>query len=69
MLSPIDVANRIGVSRQTVHNWARSGFLPAPVRIRRTIRWEEEQIEEWLAKGFCGGAQLLKQSEEDNPDE
>jgi excisionase family DNA binding protein len=44
------VAERLGVSTETVLRWARRGELPAVHLSTRAIRFPEDAIEEWIAE-------------------
>ena len=52
LLTVADVAERLGVSKQTVYNWVYAFHLPhrrlGPSG--RTIRFTEEDLEEYLAE-------------------
>lgn len=50
------VAERLGVRRFTVYDLARSGALPC-VRLGRSIRFDEDVIEEWIARGGTAAEQ------------
>lgn len=42
------VADRLGLSTETVLRWARAGDLPAIHLSNRAIRFPEDQLEAWL---------------------
>jgi excisionase family DNA binding protein len=42
------VAERLGLSTETVLRWARAGDLPAIHLSNRAIRFPEDQLEAWL---------------------
>jgi excisionase family DNA binding protein len=44
------VAERLGLSTETVLRWARAGDLPAIHLSNRAIRFPEDQLDAWLAK-------------------
>jgi excisionase family DNA binding protein len=44
------VADRLGVSVETVLRWARRGRLPAVYLSSRAIRFREDDLETWLAE-------------------
>ena len=52
-LSTRQLADMLDVSRQTVYNWVKAGRIPhtalSPSAERGTIRFNPEDIEEWLA--------------------
>jgi predicted DNA-binding transcriptional regulator AlpA len=48
-----DVAERCGVSAQTVRRWAARGILPPPVRIGgKDLFWRESDIVQWIRATF-----------------
>ena len=47
MLASGEVAERLGVSRRTVHRWATLGLIPA-YRFGRSFKFDGTEIEEWL---------------------
>lgn len=46
-LTSKDVADRLGVSVKTVHEYRARGTLPPPVEGSRTLLWKEETIAAW----------------------
>jgi len=51
MLNANQLAELLGVSRRTIQLWEKSGKVPEPIRIGRTVRWRREEIEAWLKAG------------------
>lgn len=51
LVRPEIVAKRLGVSRNTVLNWSRTGKIPC-VRIGHTYRYSMEKIENFLNQSF-----------------
>lgn len=52
LLTAKEVADRLTIGVRTVWRWAKSGELPAPVRMghhRRIVRWRADEIDAWLA--------------------
>ena len=44
-----EVADRIGLSRTTLHRMVKAGSFPPPVQMgQRAVRWREREIAEWL---------------------
>lgn len=39
------------VNRATVRRWARNGDMPKPHTIAGSVRWDADQIREWIRKG------------------
>lgn len=51
LLTPDEVAARLGVTRSTVTRWRRDGLLPEPIRIGQNyVRYRKADIEHLLAK-------------------
>ena len=47
-LRDIEVADRVGVSRNRVWAWARMGHLPSPTKLGpNTSRWHVDVIKQW----------------------
>jgi prophage regulatory protein len=44
------LAAKFQVSERTIDNWIRSGIIPKPTRIGRTVRWLRSEIEAVVAK-------------------
>lgn len=49
LLTAREVADRLGVSRDTVLRWTRDGKLPGFRLPGGALRYREEAIEAWLA--------------------
>ena len=48
-LNATDLAELVGVTRQTIYNWRERGKLPAEIWIGpRTQRWCKAEIVAWL---------------------
>jgi excisionase family DNA binding protein len=48
LLTARELADRLGVSVETVLRWARRGKLPAVYLSSRAIRFREDEIDAWL---------------------
>ena len=46
-----EVADFIGISTRQAWRHDRAGKLPAPVRIGRSVRWRNSEIQAWIAAG------------------
>jgi excisionase family DNA binding protein len=46
-----EVANRVGISVRQAWRHDRAGKLPAPVRLGRSVRWRNSEINAWIAAG------------------
>lgn len=51
LLSILEVAARLGVSRSTVEALVEAGDLPAPIKVGRQRRWARVTIETWILEG------------------
>ena len=51
LLSTVDLARELRVSRRHVERLASAGALPTPVRLGRSTRWSRETISEWISAG------------------
>lgn len=49
MLTLPQVADRLGVSKDTVRRLYADGRFPPPLRIGKSHRWETSAVEAWLA--------------------
>ncbi len=54
-LSPLEVAQHLGVQVETVRDWIRRGELRA-VRLGRLLRVRREDLEAWLSQRVVGSA-------------
>ena len=49
-LTATDIAELLGVARQTIYNWRKRGKLPAETWLGpRTQRWSKAEIVAWMA--------------------
>jgi prophage regulatory protein len=54
-LSVDQVAQRFGVSKDTIWRWKRDGEFPLAVKLGgTTTRWRLADIEEWEGRRVCG---------------
>ncbi|MBX3323937.1 MAG: helix-turn-helix domain-containing protein [Phycisphaeraceae bacterium] len=51
LLSAVQVAGLLGVSRAHIWRLHSAGQLPAPLRLGRAVRWRRSELEDWLAAG------------------
>ncbi|MCH7884417.1 MAG: helix-turn-helix domain-containing protein [Planctomycetes bacterium] len=51
LLNVKDVAARLRISQRQVWKLYSSGRIPAPVRISRSVRWREADIDRWVELG------------------
>jgi excisionase family DNA binding protein len=50
-LSDKQIAERIGVSRQTIWRWVSQGDFPPPVKLGPSVtRWKTSAVDAWLAE-------------------
>lgn len=46
-----EFAERLGVTRQTVHNWLKNNNIPIePIPGLKPPKWRDAEIEEWLGR-------------------
>jgi excisionase family DNA binding protein len=46
-----EVAQKLGMSKRNVFRLADAGGLPASVHLGRLRRWDERELDEWIANG------------------
>lgn len=52
LITAVDAAALIGVSRWTFDSWVAAGLAPAAAfRIGKTIRWSRSELAAWVAAG------------------
>lgn len=51
LLNVTEVAEALGCTTRTVRRWAAEGRMPSPLRIGRTVRWRQSDLESWIANG------------------
>ncbi len=51
LLNVREMATRLGVSTRQVWKLASSGRLPAPIRLGRSVRWRESDLDRFIALG------------------
>lgn len=49
LMSRADLADRLNVSVRTLENWERRGFGPAPVRLGRSVRYNADDVSDFLS--------------------
>lgn len=55
-ISAGQLAERMGVSQNTIWRWARAKRIPAPAQLSpRCTRWRLDQIERWEREKSPGG--------------
>lgn len=54
LLTPEQIAEKLGVKLSTIYNWTHIGFIPH-VKIRRFVRIRESEIMRWLEKQAVAG--------------
>lgn len=51
LLKVADMAKLLGVSVRTIWRLRDAGVLPPAVRFGRSVRWANDTLEEWIARG------------------
>jgi predicted DNA-binding transcriptional regulator AlpA len=51
LLTLNDVAAMCDVAPRTVNRWRDMGFCPRPLKMCKTVRWRQTDIEQWIADG------------------
>ena len=51
LLTVKDVSARLRISPRQVWKLLASGRIPEPVRLSRSVRWRESDIDEWVRLG------------------
>ncbi|TAW18451.1 DNA-binding protein [Rhizobium ruizarguesonis] len=49
MLTPHEVLSEIRVSSRTLRRWLQASKFPEPIRIGNTRRWDEREVQAYLA--------------------
>ncbi|HPF41300.1 MAG TPA: helix-turn-helix domain-containing protein [Phycisphaerae bacterium] len=50
LLTVKQVALRVGVSERAIWKWIQTGQFPQPIRISRSVRWDEATLNSWIAE-------------------
>jgi excisionase family DNA binding protein len=45
------VADLLGISKRTLWRLLSAGRLPEPVRLGSIVRWNKDELQEWIDKG------------------
>ncbi|MBI0296831.1 helix-turn-helix domain-containing protein [Streptomyces sp. PRKS01-29] len=48
-LTPLDLADLIGVPVETIYQWRRKGTGPRGFRVGRHLRFDPEDVRRWIA--------------------
>lgn len=51
LLKVAEVAKRLRITRDRAYRWAQQGTIPGVVRVGRTVRINEDELESWLKSG------------------
>ncbi len=51
LLNVRSLARCLAVSVRSAHRMNREGLIPAPLRIGCTVRWREDEINQWMKAG------------------
>ena len=56
-LRPKELAALLGIGERSLFRYLKSGDLPQPIRLGRSMRWSRQAILEWIAhRSNEGGA-------------
>jgi excisionase family DNA binding protein len=44
-----DVAAKLGISPRAVQRMAANGAIPRPIKLGRSVRWQERQLDAFIA--------------------
>ncbi len=59
LMTPEQIAEKLGVKLSTVYNWTHIGFIPY-TKLGRLLRFRERDIDKWLDKKSDGGRSTRK---------
>ncbi len=54
LLTPEQVAKKLGVRKSTIYQWSHRGYIPH-IKMGRFIRFKESTIDNWLDKNAVKG--------------
>jgi excisionase family DNA binding protein len=66
LLTAREVADRLGVTAETILRWTRRGELPAFRLPGGAIRFREDELDEWLAQRATGATDREGDSQPDS---
>jgi predicted DNA-binding transcriptional regulator AlpA len=49
-----EVAEILQASERSVDRWAKEDVIPAPVRLKRSVRWNKALFDEWFGNRSRG---------------
>ncbi len=49
-LTPLDLADLLGVPLETIYQWRRKGTGPRGFRVGRHLRYDPEAVRRWVAR-------------------
>ena len=49
MLKRKEYADRLGVSIPTIERWEKAGYGPMPIRIKRAVRYNAEEVDAFVS--------------------
>lgn len=50
LLSPVELAETLGLSVRTIYNWRVRDFGPPGVKVGRHVRYRKADVDAWLAR-------------------
>ena len=51
LLTVKEIASCLKMSTRAIWNYRDMGFMPAPIKLRGTVRWREKDIVSWIESG------------------
>lgn len=51
LLTVKEIASCLKMSTRAIWNYRDMGFMPAPIKLRGTVRWREKDITSWIESG------------------
>jgi len=54
LLTPDEIAEKLGVQKSTIYQWTHQGFIPH-VKLGRFVRFREVEVQRWLDKRASTG--------------
>ena len=59
LLTPKQLSELLQVDQSTVYKWSHMEFIPH-VKLNKSIRFVEREVEQWLRQRSCQGRKTMK---------